>query len=408
MRRAGIPLAFHGWRMEVIMARLRLLLPVIVAFTAVAAYAQASFVVERIDVNPGIRAAIIRAETRLVTGRSYTTEDVEQAVYRVRRLPFVTDAGYTLIPGSSPSSRVVQINVIDQHPFNYDADLQGTAIHQSGGAQIGGFLGYSFFPGTTGVLDLTFGGTTFSGDSGSSGTPGSFGARYTAYGLFGTGAYAAAGITRSSAGEANPSFSFGIPLGLTQTFRGNYQRSSQNSDSPTFASADWLLDRTDDPYFARHGLMLSAGPQWTKQRFVTDIISGRFNEFHLHSDQTIDRKGLSATAGNFRPLAQHSVLWSRVTVSRFDESGVYNGQSTPKVNETNGDFLIGLAHNFDSGTGGGDMFNRGRVELGAGYRFQSRDSTVHNFRDKGFEGNVGFAYRSEWGVIHLSMSYIAD
>jgi hypothetical protein len=54
------------------------------------------------------------------------------------------------------------------------------------------------------------------------------------------------------------------------------------------------------------------------------------------------------------------------------------------------------------------MFNRGRVELGAGYRFQSRDSTVRSFRDKGFEVNAGFAYRSEWGVVHLSMSYIAD
>lgn len=393
------------------MARLRLFLPVLVALMAAAAYAQTSFVVERIDVNPAIRAAIIRSEMRLVTGRSYTTEDVEQAVYRVRRLPFVTDAGYTLIPGSSPSSRVVQINVIDQHPFNYDADLQGTAIHQSGGAQIGGFLGYSFFPGTKGVLDLTFGGNTFSNSEGSTGAPGSFGARYTAYGLFGTSAYAAAGITyahsRSSAGEANPSFSFGIPLGLTQTFRGNYQRSSQNSDSPTFVGADWLLDRTDDPYFARHGLMLSAGPQWTKQRFIIDIISGRFNEFHLHSDQTIDRKGLSATAEQFRPLAQHSALWSRVTASRFDESGVYNGQSTPKVNETNGDFLIGLAHNFDRSSGG-NMFNRGRVEIGAGYRFQNRDQTIHSFRDNGFEVNAGFAYRSAWGVVHLSMSYVAD
>ena len=395
------------------MTRLRALLTIIVSMAAVAASAQTSFVVDRIEVLPGVRvhAEIVRAESRLVAGKSYTKDDLDQALYRIRRLPFVIDAGYTLAAGNTPDSRVVQFNVVSQHAFNYLGDIQAVSFHSHGGAHIGGFLGYSFFPGATGVLDLTAGGSTFASSQTTTGTPGNFALRYSAYGLFGTSAYAAAGVsstrTRSSGSrQFEPSVTFGIPLGLTQTFRATYIGTSTGSESPTITSAEWVMDRTDDPYFARRGLMLVAGPQRTKQRFINDFNVG--TRFYFHSDQTITRNGLSASAENFRPLAKHSTLWGSVLVSRFDESNLLNGKKLPKVNETNADLLIGLAHNFDGGTGGGDLFNRARVEVGAGYRLQNRDYQAYKQHDKGFEANGGVAYRSEWGVIHLSISYVAN
>src|SRR5438874_106324 len=113
------------------MTRARVLFIVIVAFTAVAALAD-SFVVERVEVNTidRHRAAIIRAESRLVAGRSYTDADIQQATYRIRRLPFITGADYTLAPGSSTSTRVVQFTFTDQQWLNYSADIEGIAVHR--------------------------------------------------------------------------------------------------------------------------------------------------------------------------------------------------------------------------------------------------------------------------------------
>jgi len=392
------------------MSRLRLLLILIVASTAAGAIAQTPFVIERIDVNPGarVRPGIIRAETRLRAGHSYTGEQLDQALYRVRRIPFVIDATYTLEPGSSPSSRVMKITVFDQEALNFNFALDVLGIHGSGGATANESVGCRFLPGAMGVLDLTARGGTFL----SSGGPpiGSFqGVKlaFTEYGLFGTSAYAAAGVGLSH-GKVNPSSLIGVPLGLTQTLRVPYERSANSADTSTFASTEWLSDRTDDPFFARRGLLVSAGPEWSRQRSVHDFNVG--TRFFFHDDTTIDRKGVGAMAEQFRPLAQHSAIWGSAAVSRFDESRVHNGVKVPGVRESNAELLVGLAHNFDSGAGGGDLSRRARIEGGVGYRLQDRQSGAPGFRqkDRGIEAKAGFAYRSRWGTLHFTASYVAD
>ncbi len=392
------------------MSRLRLLLVLIVASTAAPAIAQTSFVIERIDVSPGarVRPGIIRAETRLRAGRSYTDEQLDQALYRIRRIPFVIDATYTLEPGSSPSSRVMKITVFDQEALNYDFALDVLGIHGSGGATANESVGYRVLPGATGVLDLTAGGGTFL----SSGGPprGSFQGlklAFTEYGLFGTSAYVGAGVGLSH-GKVNPSCLIGVPLGLTQTLRGTYERSANSTDTSAFASTEWLSDRTDDPHFARQGLLMSAGPEWSRQRFVHDFNVG--TRFFFHDDTTIDRKGVGAIAEQFRPLAPHSAVWGSAAMSRIDESRVHNGVKLPGIRESNAELLVGLAHNFDSGVGGGDLSRRARIEGGVGYRLQDRQSSAPGFRmkNRGTEAKAGFVYRSRWGTFHFTASYVAD
>jgi hypothetical protein len=406
------------------MTRARVFFIVILTFTAVAALAD-SFVVERVEVNTidRHRAAIIRAESRLVAGRTYTEGDIQQATYRIRRLPFITGADYTLAPGSSTSTRVVQFTFTDQQWLNYIADIQGTVLTRGGGAQAGGGLGFRFFPGGNGVVDLSIGESTLSGGGGGPNTaPFNVGVRYSAYGLFGTSAYAviaATGrvVTGGKNSTLNPSLLAGVPLGLSQTFRVTYDKHPQESEVPTTATADWILDRADDPYFARHGLTVAVGPEWSKQRFINDFNVG--TRFYFHDDYAINRKGLAETALDYRPVAEHSAAWAKVALSRFDESDIHNGAKLPTQHENNAELLIGLAHNFDSGVGGGG-FRRTRVEAGGGYWLKDRHSyavalingqqQTISFRenDRGFEGYAGVAYRSEWGVIHFSMSYVAD
>src|ERR1043166_9407546 len=75
-----------------------------VALACIAATAK-SFLIERIDVNAAKRipAAAVLAETRIDAGKTYTEEQLEQAVNRVRRLPFALYAEGGLKPGSTPA-----------------------------------------------------------------------------------------------------------------------------------------------------------------------------------------------------------------------------------------------------------------------------------------------------------------
>jgi hypothetical protein len=83
------------------------------------------------------------------------------------------------------------------------------------------------------------------------------------------------------------------------------------------------------------------------------------------------------------------------------ESIVINGRVAPALHLRQGDVLFGLAHNF----GGGER--RFRVEAGAGYRVAHRASSVYTLKENGFEGSAGFAYRSHWGIVHITVSYTA-
>ena len=150
------------------MPRLRLLLIFVLVFTAFTVTAQTSFVIERVDVVPGvrIRPAIVRAECRLKVGHAYTTAQLDQALYRIRRLPFVTDAEYTLTEGSSPASRVIVFNITDEKPLNHNVSVDVVGIHGHGSVSSVDTLAYSFFTGPSGRLDTSVGGT-ISGPSGS-------------------------------------------------------------------------------------------------------------------------------------------------------------------------------------------------------------------------------------------------
>jgi hypothetical protein len=395
-------LAIQRWRTEDFMSRLRLLFILALAFTALTMTAQTSFVIESIDVNPGARIppGIVRAECRLKAGHTYTTAQLDQALYRIRRLPFVTDAEYTLTEGSSPSSRVIVFNITDEKPLNHNVSVDVIGIHHSGGVSSVDTLAYSLFTGPTGRLDMAVGGTV----SGPSGSFQGLNLRYSAYGLFGTGAYAIAAI--SSRAGLNPSLIIGVPIGLTSTIRGSYQKSSKKADSSSYGSLDWVSDRTDDLYFPRKGMLVSVGPEWSKQRIVNDFNVG--TRFYFHNDDTIARKGLAALATPFQPLPHHFALWERASASRFDESGLHNGTKGPKIKETNGAFLIGLAHNFGDGSDDVDR-TRFRLEGGVGYRIEDREfSNGHQEKHHGIDVEIGTSYRTRWGIIHFSLDYTAD
>ena len=96
-----------------------LVLTLCVCLAAVSAFAQAPvrYRLERVIVEgaPTLDEDTIRAETRLEEEQSYTEEDFRQGVYRVRRLPFVTDAAYRIEPGVTGGGTTLVIRILVAH-----------------------------------------------------------------------------------------------------------------------------------------------------------------------------------------------------------------------------------------------------------------------------------------------------
>ena len=375
-------------------------------FIATTALAQ-PVVIEKIEVNADrVKPSIIRAETRLVAGRAYTTEQLDEAIYRVRRLPFVVDAAYSLRPGSTPGARVMAISVTDQLRFNYDFDVQGVAVRGGYAQSITG-LGLRFFPGS-GALDVDAGGQQFTYGGGNSvGHFGDLSAAYTAYGLFGTSAFAGVGMRtnyNSAKRIISPMLLAGLPLTQTQTLRGTYDRTGDEYENIANISALWVYETNDDPYYARRGTSIAAGPQWERLFTEADYI---INKTPIHQEYHASGRGFIVSAAKYWPWAEHSALWARASESTFDDKRTLNEVRLNNESRQLGDLMIGIAHNFD-GWRGGDDFHRLRLELGAGYhQDHNRVGAETDDRRSGAAVFVGAAYRSRVGVVHLGITAVS-
>ena len=376
-------------------------------FIAAPALAQ-SVLIERIEVvSTHVRPAIVRAETRLAAGHAYTAAQLDQAVYRVRRLPFVADATYSLEPGSTPEARVLRLSVIDEPVFNYDFDVQAVAMRGGYATSTTG-LGLRFFPVTAGALEFNAGGSEFSTGGGTgSGHFGDLAAQYTQYALFGTSAYAGVGISSHYNAKdrlISPMGLVGIPLTQRQTLRASYARSGDKTESNSILLAEWLYQTIDDPFFARRGVDLAAGPQWQKFHAVYDFNVGTPHFFHV--EYRNDYNGVVGSAAKYWPVADHSTLWARLAGQYITESGTTNGVKNVDSHDQIGDLTVGAAHNFDHWRDS-DAFHRLRAEIGVGYH-RDRSSTVFHATDRsGAEVFTGVAYRSRYGVIHIGLSYVS-
>lgn len=365
--------------------------------------AQSSVVVERVDIHAmRSRPETLIAEMRLPKRPSYSVEEIEQAVYRLRRLPWVVDATYTLEPGSAPGAQVLRVIVVDELPVHAILDVQAVA-------QRGGYvtsltqIGWRFFPTRNGVAELTSGSVSRSG-GGSGGGPhlGDLSAQYTAYGLFGTSAYAGIGVSGHYQPEdrlISPILFFGVPLTQTQTIRGAYSRGGDKSQSDAIATLQWLVEKTDDPYFGRQGFSIAAGPQWEQTRFVAD-----FGKLHLDDRQS--GPGFVVRGETYWPLAEHGAYWARGNVTVTNETPTNNGVKGNKAQLQLGDVLGGVAWNFDEWRTTGRWFDRWRPEVGAGYhRERQKESSFVEDRS-GFEIFVSAALRTRFGFFRLSLSRV--
>jgi|GEM_PF-3528191 len=406
------------------MAAMKTILALTLALAAATASAK-SFLIERIDVNAAKRipAAAVLAETRLDAGKTYTEEQLEQALNRVRRLPFVLSASADLKPGGSADARVLRINIEEVSNFNWD--LQTAELvrkHGGGGGPFRADAGYRFFPGAHGTLDADLTGSNEAVVGSNSLRQATL--AYNGYGLFGTrvyGSVAASTIFRTSTGhDFNPSALLGIPLTRTQSIEATVSRTTsrlarsyqgiadpvESSSRVTNAGLAWLLQTTDDPYFARNGFDAAFGPSWERQKldlpFVLTfpapphVVPGKQDQRHF---------SLNASAAKYWPLRTASAAWGRFDATTTRITGVANGVPFPAARQDLGDVLFGLAHDVNREMGESTQ-SRWRFEMGIGYHLDRVEQRAVSL-NSGPEAEIGTAYRNRFGVFHMTFSFVA-
>ena len=264
----------------------------------------ARFLIERITVEGPKEAAanIVRAETLLRAGELYTEDQLRQAVYRVRRIPFVLDATFSLRKGSRRGAYELLIEVTPARWFFYDAWVRTFAFEQPvvlgdesflgdrSSVALVGLAGARHFVGRSGVVFAAV-------DSREGGQIG-----FTQYDLFHRGVLASAGISRDACCVTevlplglDPSFSswsfnetarfslgLAIPLGGPQSiqFAASQRQGDHGSSQEVLvppgareglrtmtgedlsyrrAEAKWVWDTSDAPLIPTRGLSVSAG-----------------------------------------------------------------------------------------------------------------------------------------------------
>ncbi len=169
--------------------------------------------IESIQVNGlnQIKPELIIAESLLVEGASYSEPELQQAVFRLQRLPFILDAGFALSKGSERGRYRLVITVEEIQRFFFGEDATYTRFTNSVAFDSllgqdktftpGGLAGIRFFVGKYGML--------FGSVSSHGGLQGGF----TQYNLFNRRAFLSLGLTTRRCCPIQV-----FPLGVDPTF----------------------------------------------------------------------------------------------------------------------------------------------------------------------------------------------
>ena len=385
---------------------------------------------ERIVVEgSNISEDIVRGESRLEEEQSYTEEDFRQAVYRIRRLPFVTDAVYRIDSGLTPGGTTLVIRILDVTPAFYDLQVVSRE-DVSGERELDGsaLLGGRWLLDNLGVVE----GAVRDGKD-EDGIQ--VGLAYRAYDIYGTGGYASIALAQRFKAEErtyDPDIVFllGYPLTRRQSVTLSASRSKsritrdfdrlgdddEDDDDDTdrddnldltdrshfhFAELRWLFESTDDPFFATRGMTLSAGPRWLSsmnsvERFDED-------EDEIVSDAVDETAyGFALNADAYRPLVGRTVGFLRL-------EGVGSRTEESEAEILDGSARAGVAYDFHANAPGVLRAWKARVEANGGYRtIRAESPTTPRFSDSNPFAEAAFSFRHRWGTVRVAGTYLFD
>ncbi|HKV06720.1 MAG TPA: BamA/TamA family outer membrane protein [Thermoanaerobaculia bacterium] len=394
--------------------RFSLLLAFCLLATAAAAQEPERFLIETITVSGVGREAargIIVAESLLREGESYSEDELRKAVYRVKRLPFVVEADFSLKKGSERGAYELVITVEETKPVFFDGNLGGVVVPSEQRRftedrvewEHSETLGARLFAGSSG---LAFATVSRGGD---------LQAGYTQYDLFGTGSFASLGISTDVDKEDfqgdtyAAAFTFGVPLSVTQSLRANLSWAESEiegfeGESFTFearrAGLEWRYDTTDDPLLPSRGVRVTAGVErsWFEQAAFLSPIDGL-----VTLEDTVDT--VVVTGRKHWPLTQRQSIalgaGAGYQRTRNDE-GFLRGLEYEAT-----DLSAELVHSwslwgFEKSRRIGDLW----LETGVSYVTREQDTPfAPDFRTEAVTFHTGLVFRSVWGLIRASLSY---
>lgn len=381
------------------------------------------FLIEAIRVAGVQRAAarqIVADESLLKPGQTYSEQQLRQAIYRVKRLPFVVAAEFSLEKGSARGAYELVIKVEEAKPLFFLADVWGRSTRYNFSGRRGsethwqedGSVGGRYFVGNHG---LVFGSVQKSeGQDGELLQGG-----YTQYNLFGAGSFASAGVT-STVGidhqkNLQGSLTAGLPLTAVQSLRGSvywYQAESterfpffgDGSVSQTgrrqegwTSGLSWIFDSTDDPLFPSSGLKMLAGGGYSQDESslrLTPPVEG-IDLTQSSSSWTIDLFGRRHWAVTPRQSVSLALDVSR---NRYSSDDGYTNT------DLRGFAAVGYALDllgFGADGHRGDL--RFESEIGGDYSDVSNSYADGSARSAYLLATL--SYRTSWGVARLSFRY---
>lgn len=437
--------------------------------TSLAVQAQeepARFLLEKITVEGTREAAgrIVKAETLLEEGGTYSEAELGQAVARVHRLPFVLDADFSLQKGSTRGSYELLIEVQEARRFFFDHTVGVYVLDRplhlddsigsgnSWSAQLPGLIGFRQFIGRSGVV--------FAALDSEEGVQ----AGFTRYDLFGRGIVASVGYSGLLADFCcssevlpyglDPSFvswswhdsawrlsaEVGVPLSPTDALRLGWSRRDGEGGSrrevfghlPRWsiispaddvdvtldrAELKWIRDTSDDPLVPTRGFTLSGGLEWSS--FQT----GPLRSVELENGEMIERSLPAQTSEQIAAVVSAERHWSltpRQAVSGLGRLSV--GQSSLRNLPTKDGGVaddglnvfggaVGLRHAVwlkqSRGTRGfADTYLESRVEYGIESTSPDlRTSSASNPLER-LELSTGLVFRNAWGLLRFVLSFL--
>jgi len=354
---------------------------------------------------------IVAAESLLQPGREYSEQELREAVYRIKRLPFVMDAELSLRKGGAPGSYQLVITVEETRLFFYSADI-GAAydgddrryfrgedrVDWGAGATVGG----RWFVGSQGLVFGSLQGFDTVG-------PASAQVGYTRYNLFGRGGFASAALATDVSNESDSnsylgSFALGVPIVGNHSLRAdlNWYRSSDDfgGQSSTSESRNlelsWIYDTTDDPFFPTSGTRLTA--------------NAGYSEYENRSRGSFFSESFSADGYDLGISGRrHWALTGRQSVSAelsgaWGESDLFGGDGNSESWQT----ALELGHSMD-------LWGFEKTERIGDFRWENSVTFLSSDFDYGTFGRVattdarlttGLAFRNAWGVLRLSFTYV--
>ncbi len=416
------------------------------------------FLIEKITVEGTKQAAanIVRSETLLREGGTYTEEQLRQAIYRIHRLPFVLDASFALRKGSRRGAYELVIEAKPARWFFFDTSIHAfkfgeplnleensftTDPSMRSSTTLQGLVGARLFVGRSGVL--------FAALDSEEGVQVGF----TQYDLLNRGILASAGYSRNTccvrevlplaldptfsswSFESSEKLSLGvaIPLGGRQSVqislserRGDFgTRTSVLNDSPPEqvmvflgqgtlsyrrAEAKWVYDTSDDPFLPTRGFSLSAGLE--ASRFDTGSLV-RFRPAPFppealppsHAEEVV----AAVSAIQHWPLTRRQTLslTGRLFRGRSRLENLTGPEEIPAANFDTEGVSVGLQHalTLNRSRRAGN-FTDLRLETGIELGIESVGFSLPPSPLRRFAASVGLVFRNQWGRVRATFTYL--